>query len=578
MVIASASTDRAVVHDTDAAIVSHQHVAWLEVPMHEPCIVGRLKAAPRPNECVDHRCLRSRLVEQPALQRTALHVLHRDEVHAVDLSNLEDRDHAGVLQLRERLRLALEPLGSPGRAPLEQLECDHPVECGVPGRQHDAHAAGPHMTLQLVAPERIARLRQCLLIEAARARRDRLVGRERVGLARVTHRPTENPVPPHGLQTPPSTLAERWSGGGNGGACSTRAVLDSTWIGLRHALRTPRADFLRRGVLAQDCRSTEPGSERAMLSQKNVSQAVYSIGALASLTGLSPSTIRTWERRYRAVEPSRTDGGGRRYNEHDVERVQLLLALTRGGEAISVVAQLSLESLRARVQQHQALRPDVPTGIPRVGLIHPSLGGSFSSANVQDVQLVRTASSLGAFRRDAVPALDFLLVELGLLGDDPESQLETLLEETGAATAVVEYGFARRATLEALAHTGAQVARGPLSVADVLRLAKVHAAVPRRSAPFVAPSVPSDPPAPRFNAARLARLREINTNTDCECPNHVATLVTALTSFEEYSKTCVSTQPEDAELHAGLAYGTSRARAVMEELLMRLCEYEGIEL
>ncbi|MEM6289787.1 MAG: MerR family transcriptional regulator [Myxococcota bacterium] len=316
-----------------------------------------------------------------------------------------------------------------------------------------------------------------------------------------------------------------------------------------------------------------------MQTHHDASQAVYSIGALASLTGLSPSTIRTWERRYRAVEPARTPGGGRRYTEHDVERVQLLLALTRGGEAISVVAQLSIEALRSRVHQQKVFKTGANPGAIRLALVHRSLGASFAAAETEDVHVTQAVTSLAAFQLGPdVPAFDTLVVELELLGDDPELRLEELFEHSGADSVIVEYGFARGSTLEALAQIGAQVVRGPLTVADVTRLVRVQSVLPRPSVPFVPPSVPSDPPAPRFDSARLARLREMQSTTECECPNHVATLVTALTSFEEYSKTCVSTQPSDAELHAGLAYGTSRARAVMEELLMRLCEYEGIEL
>lgn len=327
-------------------------------------------------------------------------------------------------------------------------------------------------------------------------------------------------------------------------------------------------------------RETEAAPQSGtMHSQQDTTQAVYSIGALASLTGLSPSTIRTWERRYRAVEPARTQGGGRRYTEHDVERVQLLLALTRGGEAISVVAQLPNEALRARVHQQNMFKNDAGPGVVRLALVHRSLGAAFADAHSEDVHLAQSVTRLASLRHGpGVPAFDTLVVELELLGDEPESRLEALFEQSGAASAIVEYGFARSSTLEALAQTGAQVVRGPLTVADVLRLARMQSVLPRRSPPFVPPAVPSDPPTPRFDSARLARLRELKATTECECPNHVATLVTALTSFEAYSKTCVSTQPEDAELHAELAVGTSRARAVMEELLMRLCEYEGIEL
>ena len=73
--------------------------------------------------------------------------------------------------------------------------------------------------------------------------------------------------------------------------------------------------------------------------------------AACQLTGLSPDTLRAWERRYSAVQPKR-DGNGRRvYERADVARLRLLRQAVDLGQPIHRAARLStaeLESLYAR--------------------------------------------------------------------------------------------------------------------------------------------------------------------------------------------------------------------------------------
>jgi methanogenic corrinoid protein MtbC1 len=70
---------------------------------------------------------------------------------------------------------------------------------------------------------------------------------------------------------------------------------------------------------------------------------------VARLTGLSTHTLRMWERRHGAVEPSRTPGGDRLYTASDVVRLQRLAALVNRGHAVSRVAPLSDEQLEELV-------------------------------------------------------------------------------------------------------------------------------------------------------------------------------------------------------------------------------------
>lgn len=81
---------------------------------------------------------------------------------------------------------------------------------------------------------------------------------------------------------------------------------------------------------------------------QNANQNTYSVGAVSKLTGLSPDVLRAWERRYRVVEPLRTDGGTRRYRTSDLERLRLVKAVVDAGYRIGDVAQLSAVELESR--------------------------------------------------------------------------------------------------------------------------------------------------------------------------------------------------------------------------------------
>jgi MerR family transcriptional regulator, light-induced transcriptional regulator len=84
--------------------------------------------------------------------------------------------------------------------------------------------------------------------------------------------------------------------------------------------------------------------------------ARHPIGVVAERTGLSPDVLRVWERRYRAVQPSRAADGQRSYSDADVERLRLLRLATLAGRSIGQVARLVTEELRRLVGEDEAAR------------------------------------------------------------------------------------------------------------------------------------------------------------------------------------------------------------------------------
>ena len=75
----------------------------------------------------------------------------------------------------------------------------------------------------------------------------------------------------------------------------------------------------------------------------------YSISFISNACGVRPHTIRTWEKRYKAFSPDRTDGGQRIYSENDLNKGRLIVSLLEKGHSISRLAGKSLHDLRTLV-------------------------------------------------------------------------------------------------------------------------------------------------------------------------------------------------------------------------------------
>ncbi len=73
------------------------------------------------------------------------------------------------------------------------------------------------------------------------------------------------------------------------------------------------------------------------MSDEKQRRAVYVISVAAELTGVHPQTLREYERKG-LLDPSRTQGGSRRFSEEDLERLRTIQRLTTSG--------LNLEGVR----------------------------------------------------------------------------------------------------------------------------------------------------------------------------------------------------------------------------------------
>lgn len=88
---------------------------------------------------------------------------------------------------------------------------------------------------------------------------------------------------------------------------------------------------------------------------------MYTVKVAARAAGVTPATLRTWERRYAVVEPQRTESGYRLYDDAAIARLREMAALVAAGWSARQAAE------RVRSAPGDPLAPVVPgpTGPPR---------------------------------------------------------------------------------------------------------------------------------------------------------------------------------------------------------------------
>ncbi len=72
------------------------------------------------------------------------------------------------------------------------------------------------------------------------------------------------------------------------------------------------------------------------------------------MVGISTHALRAWERRYGALNPSRTEAGDRLYAESDVSRLRVIKALLGYGYSIGDIARLPAAELSLVIERHRA--------------------------------------------------------------------------------------------------------------------------------------------------------------------------------------------------------------------------------
>ena len=320
-----------------------------------------------------------------------------------------------------------------------------------------------------------------------------------------------------------------------------------------------------------------------MTTASNEANGAYRIGAVARLTGISPDTLRIWERRYDIVEPERTPKGGRLYSQQDVTRLTMIKTLVDQGHAISTVANLSAEELNRRLNLAQpANLPPPGSGQHEVCVVGQAI--SVRACNTErlpeGLELAGAYTDLESFLEDETNC-DTLVIELPFLDRNIAKDLNSPDLRKRAQRIIVIYAFSPSNIVSQLQRYGLQTLRAPVALEHIWQHCQLSQTrqvdwKPPEWDPRVASSDPLPPK--RFTHEQLVRLSQITTSLECECPHHMASVIEQLAAFEDYSARCEVSTSQDAALHGYLHKMTARARWLMEVALERLADVENIDI
>ena len=320
------------------------------------------------------------------------------------------------------------------------------------------------------------------------------------------------------------------------------------------------------------------------MSEHHDHSQTYRIGAVARLTGISVDRLRAWERRYAVVETRRTESLGRIYTRGDVERLTMIKQLVDLGNPISSVAHLTDAQLRERLQQDNRARQQVQqfaTRPVRAAVLGTTLAAyvDASAARLSGLQIVGTFRHFSEFQRAlGTLAPDVFVIEYPGVHAETVDEVRELMKRAGTQRAVLVCGFGRAEDFDALKAVGAVILRSPVSLEELEIACRYEGELElaEETIPSLRTELGDTIPPRRFQDEDLVRLANLSRSVECECPEHLVSLVGSLAAFEAYSATCRNRNPTDAALHAYLHRVTAHARALIEEALENVAEVEGL--
>lgn len=308
----------------------------------------------------------------------------------------------------------------------------------------------------------------------------------------------------------------------------------------------------------------------------------YRIGAVSKLTGISPDTLRVWERRYQVVEPTRTEKGGRLYSREEVARLVKIKALVDQGHTISTLVSLTDEQLHERLSDATGIA-DV---VSQPDQNHVCVVGQamairiFYASKPSHIEVDETFETLGDFMTSGIQC-DSLIVEMSVIEPDAINLLNEPWLQQKVKRIVVIYAFGQTKLVRQLGRMGVDVLKAPVS--DDL-IWKVLSNTRQLSQPVPAEDISIDGaaievvPARIFTTQQMALCANLESKLQCECPHHMSQMIETMVAFERYSASCENQTSADAALHGYLHVMTAKARHIMEKALQTLLDAEDIDL
>ena len=304
----------------------------------------------------------------------------------------------------------------------------------------------------------------------------------------------------------------------------------------------------------------------------------YRIATVSALTDIPVSTIRVWEARHAVVQPERNAGNVRLYRRADIERLILIRAAVDAGHAISTVASLSNEQIKARFASAPEVALTASQACCRVLVSGAALAGVLETAwRVRsDVRVQDVLATLPAAELEAMPLIDAVIVDAPVANGTLPAALRRLRAATNAPVVIVVYRFASRQVLARLDAGNFIALAAPTDPAQLARICQLALATRPTPPPAFSQLLMHSTAPQRYSDAFLHQLSQMPLKIQCGCPNHLADLLMKLIAFERYSLECESNDPNDAAMHATIYNASGHCRELLEEVLRRVIAHEDI--
>ena len=157
------------------------------------------------------------------------------------------------------------------------------------------------------------------------------------------------------------------------------------------------------------------------------------------------------------------------------------------------------------------------------------------------------------------------------------SELLEFVRDTRATHTLLLYVYGANRNLQTLSNAGLTVRKDSISDAELSEWVR-NVSLEQAIRAAGTPNADRKAAPKKYSDETLARVANISTAVLCECPRHVAELLTQLSSFEQYSQECLNKNLADQRLHEHLAEVSGQARALFEHALELIAAHEGIAL
>jgi MerR family transcriptional regulator, light-induced transcriptional regulator len=313
----------------------------------------------------------------------------------------------------------------------------------------------------------------------------------------------------------------------------------------------------------------------------------YRIGAIAKMSGVAIATLRVWQRRYGVVQPQKSSGGQRLFDDEDLSKLKCIKDLIDLGFAIGTLAHLKLDELRTLIKR--GLLPSNSPGSAPVRLCLVGVGlqeklmelERLSDVNLPKLRLDRVFADVGealeamelhaSGQHDAV---NVCVIKLSTLQLQNVKSIQALQVRMNGACFGVIYSYANPEVVSLLQSMKIAMLRHPFENTELIEFLQLLCA-----SSLDATGAKKLPPyARRFSEQDLQFITSFQSSVGCECPRHIAQIVEQLGSFEQYSRECLNLNVKDQQLHKMLTQVASQSLSLFEQALQDVMTHEKIEL